>query len=179
MEKNLTTGSVFKTVVFFSLPYFLSYFLQTLYGMADLFIVGQYEGVASTTAVSVGSQLMHMLTVVIVGLAMGSTVSIGQAIGANDTKKAGQQIGRVGSTGISTGPHLDMQAWKDGQIVDPLTIIPGYGEGPSGYVYDGTVSSGVVSSGASQAKAAKSSGSSGGSSSNNLKKLKKLKGFGT
>ena len=34
MEKNLTTGSVFKNVVLFSLPYLLSYFLQTLYGMA-------------------------------------------------------------------------------------------------------------------------------------------------
>ena len=90
MEKNLTTGSVFKNILFFSLPYLLSYFLQTLYGMADLFIIGQFEGVASTTAVSIGSQVMHMLTVMIVGLAMGSTVSIGQAVGAGDRKKAGQ-----------------------------------------------------------------------------------------
>ena len=50
MEKNLTTGSVFGNIVRFSLPYLLSYFLQTLYGMADLFIIGRYEGVASTTA---------------------------------------------------------------------------------------------------------------------------------
>lgn len=55
MEKNLTTGNVLKTVIFFSLPYLLSYFLQTLYGMADLFIIGQFEGVAATTAVSIGS----------------------------------------------------------------------------------------------------------------------------
>ncbi|MGP1377348.1 MAG: MATE family efflux transporter [Bulleidia sp.] len=79
MEKNLTTDSVFKNVVFFSLPYLLSYFLQTLYGMADLFIIGQFEGVSGTTAVSIGSQVMHMLTVMIIGLAMGTTVSIGQA----------------------------------------------------------------------------------------------------
>ena len=71
MERNLTTGSVFKNIVVFSLPYFLSYLLQTLYGMADLYIIGQFEGVASTTAVSIGSQVMHMLTVMIVGLAMG------------------------------------------------------------------------------------------------------------
>ena len=38
MEKNLTSGSVFKNIVFFSLPYLLSYFLQTLYGMADLLL---------------------------------------------------------------------------------------------------------------------------------------------
>ena len=95
MEKNLTTGSVFKNVLFFSLPYLLSYFLQTLYGMADLFIIGQFEGVASTTAVSIGSQVMHMLTVMIVGLAMGTTVSIGQAVGAGDRKKAARDIGNT------------------------------------------------------------------------------------
>ena len=95
MEKNLTTGSVFKNVILFSLPYLLPYFLQTLYGMADLFIIGQYDGVASTTAVSIGSQIMHMITVMIVGLAMGTTVSIAQAIGANNKKQASKVIGNT------------------------------------------------------------------------------------
>lgn len=95
MEKNLTTGSVFKNVILFSLPYLLSYFLQTLYGMADLFIIGQYDGVASTTAVSIGSQIMHMITVMIVGLAMGTTVSIAQAIGADDKKQASKAVGNT------------------------------------------------------------------------------------
>ena len=95
MKKNLTTGSVFKNVIFFSLPYLLSYFLQTLYGMADLFIIGQFEGVASTTAVSIGSQVMHMLTVMIVGLAMGTTVSIGQAVGGGNRKQAAKDIGNT------------------------------------------------------------------------------------
>ena len=95
MEKNLTSGSALKNLVYFSLPYLLSYFLQTLYGMADLFIIGQFEGVAGTTAVSVGSQVMHMLTVMIVGLAMGATVSIGQAVGAKDRKKAADCTGNT------------------------------------------------------------------------------------
>lgn len=96
MEKKLTTGSVWKNIVEFSLPYLLSYFLQTLYGMADLFIIGQYEGVAGTTAVSIGSQVMHMLTVMIVGLAMGTTVSVGQAVGGGDRKKAAGCVGEYG-----------------------------------------------------------------------------------
>ncbi len=95
MERNLTSGSVLKNILYFSLPYLLSYFLQTLYGMADLFIIGQFEGVAGTTAVSIGSQVMHMLTVMIVGLAMGSTVSIAKAIGANDKKEASGSIGNT------------------------------------------------------------------------------------
>lgn len=59
MEKNLTTGSLFKTILSFSLPFLLAYFLQTLYGMADLFIIGQFNGVDSTTAVSIGSRVMR------------------------------------------------------------------------------------------------------------------------
>ena len=95
IEKNLTTGSVFKTLISFSLPFLLSYFLQTLYGMADLFIVGQFNGVESTTAVSIGSQVMHMLTVMIVGLAMGTTVLIGKAIGARQQEEASTAIGNT------------------------------------------------------------------------------------
>ena len=95
MQNDLTTGSVFRNVVSFSLPYLLSYFLQTLYGMADLFIIGQFEGIASTTAVSIGSQVMHMLTVMLVGLAMGATVSIAQAAGGGDKKRTASAIGNT------------------------------------------------------------------------------------
>lgn len=95
MQKDLTTGSVFKNVLYFSLPYLLSYFLQTLYGMADLFIIGQFEGTASITAVSIGSQIMHMITVMLVGLAMGVTVGIGRAVGAHDDRGAGAVIGNA------------------------------------------------------------------------------------
>ncbi len=95
MERDLTSGSVFKNIVFFSLPYLLSYFLQTLYGMADLVIIGRFSGVENITAVSIGSQVMHMLTVMIVGLAMGSTVTIGKAIGAKRKKEASRTIGNT------------------------------------------------------------------------------------
>ena len=95
MEKNLTTGSVFKAILTFALPYLLSYFLQTLYGMADLYITGRFCGVDSITAVANGSQVMHMLTVIIVGLAMGSTVIIGHAVGAGNMRDAEAAIGNT------------------------------------------------------------------------------------
>ena len=95
MEKNLTTGSIFKTIIYFALPYLLSYFLQTLYGMADLYITGQFNGVDAITAVSNGSQVMYMLTVIIVGLAMGATVTIGKAIGGNRFDNASRAIGNT------------------------------------------------------------------------------------
>ena len=95
MQNSLTSGNVFKNIVRFSLPYLLSYFMQTLYGMADLYIVGQFDGVDSITAVSIGSQVMHMVTVMIVGLAMGATVTIGQAIGAGKKDTASDLVGNT------------------------------------------------------------------------------------
>lgn len=95
MERNLTTGNIGKTIAYFALPYLLSYFLQTLYGMADLFIIGQFDGVDGITAVSNGGQVMHMLTVIIVGLAMGTTVTIGKSVGAGKLDAASVSIGNT------------------------------------------------------------------------------------
>ena len=38
----------------------------------------------------------------------------------------GEVIGMVGSTGISSGPHLHFEIWKDEKSVDPLIYFPEY-----------------------------------------------------
>ena len=98
MEKKtqrnaITEGNLLGEMVRFSVPYLIACFLQNFYGLAALFIVGRFNDAASVTAVSVGSQMMHMLTVVIVGLAMGTTVSISYAVGAGKNKEAAKVIG--------------------------------------------------------------------------------------
>ncbi|MCI6285180.1 MATE family efflux transporter [Selenomonas sp.] len=95
MAKDLTKGSIGRNILVFSIPYLISYFLQTLYGMADLFIIGQFQGAASITAVSIGSQVMHMVTVIIVGLAMGTTITIARAVGGRDMQAASRSIGNT------------------------------------------------------------------------------------
>lgn len=91
--KNLTEGSIMGNIASFAIPYMAAYFLQILYGLADLFIVGQYCDVDSTTAVSNAAQVMYMLTVVVIGLAMGTTVRIGRAVGAKDERQVSRIIG--------------------------------------------------------------------------------------
>lgn len=93
--KNLTQGSVVGNIMTFSLPYMLAYFLQILYGLADLFVIGQYCGVDSTTAVSNGAQVMYMVTVVLIGLAMGTTVLTARAVGAQDNRRARAIVGNT------------------------------------------------------------------------------------
>ena len=95
MQKNLTDGNVFRVLLVFSVPFFISYFLQTVYGLADLFIIGQFNGADVITAVSVGSQVMHMITVFSVGLSMGSTVMISRAVGARAPEKTARAIGNT------------------------------------------------------------------------------------
>ena len=92
MAVNALSGSVWKSLVSFSIPFVISYFLQTLYGMADLVIIGQFEGPASITA---GSQIMHMVTVVLVGLSMGTTIAIARAVGKGEAEKVSCTIGQT------------------------------------------------------------------------------------
>ncbi len=95
MQKNLTKGNMFYNLLCFSLPYLLSCFLQTFYGLTDLFITGQFNGAATISAVSIGSQVTHMLTVILVGLAMGTTVTISRAIGSENHDLAAKGIGNT------------------------------------------------------------------------------------
>ena len=93
MTKDLTKGGLFGKMLQFALPFLIASFLQTFYGMADLFITGQFNGAAAVSAVAVGSQVMHMLTVVIVGLSMGTTVCISRSVGAGSEKESSGFIG--------------------------------------------------------------------------------------
>ena len=95
MQKDLTQGNILKTLIGFSIPYLISCFLQTFYGLTDLFVAGRFNHAEVISAVSIGSQVMHMLTVMIVGLAMGSTVLISNAVGAKDSRKTAEGIGNT------------------------------------------------------------------------------------
>lgn len=95
MQRDLTQGSVLKNIIRFSLPYLASYFLQTFYGLADLFIAGQFRGADVITAVANGSQIMHFVTVFIVGVSVGTTVMIAHGVGSRNPGKINRAIGNT------------------------------------------------------------------------------------
>ena len=47
----------------------------------------------------------------------GKDIAVGKRV------SQGQVIGYVGSTGASTGPHLDFRVWKGGTPIDPLKMV--------------------------------------------------------
>ena len=90
---QFTSGPIIPKLIGFALPVLLALCLQSLYGAVDLLIVGQFNTEADVSAVATGSQMMHMVTVVLTGLAMGTTVLLGQAIGNGRRDQAGSIIG--------------------------------------------------------------------------------------
>ena len=92
-NSNFTEGSIVRPLIGFSLPVLLALCLQSLYGAVDLLIVGQFGTAAEVSAVATGSQMMHMVTVIVTGLAMGTTILLGQAMGSQKKEVAGNIVG--------------------------------------------------------------------------------------
>ena len=44
----------------------------------------------------------------------------------NEEIDRGMLIGKIGNTGVSTGPHLHFEIWKDGEPIDPLKFFPNF-----------------------------------------------------
>lgn len=94
MNKNqLVNGNISTTLLKFAIPFLCASLLQALYGAADLFVAGQFADSASVSAVAIGSQVMQTITGIVLGIAMGCTVSLGQCVGARDERNAARTIG--------------------------------------------------------------------------------------
>ena len=92
-ENSFVEGSIFGSLVRFAVPVLGALILQAAYGAVDLLVVGKFGDASSISAVGTGSAFMQMVTFIITSLAMGSTVIIGQHIGEQKPKEAGNAVG--------------------------------------------------------------------------------------
>ena len=92
-EGNFTEGKIFLPLLKFTLPAAAALLLQSLYGAADLLVVGRYASSADVSAVSTGAQFMQTTVSLIAGLAMGTTILLGQRIGEKRIDEAGKTVG--------------------------------------------------------------------------------------
>lgn len=92
---NLTEGNITKTLLRFALPFLLTSILQSLYGVVDMMVVGQFANASAMSAVSTGGAVFSGVTMAAIGLTTGGTVLIGQFLGAgseDDARKTAETM---------------------------------------------------------------------------------------
>ena len=93
--RDLTSGSVAHTMIFFAAPLFFSSLLQTAYNMADMIIIGHFVGKEGLAAASIGGDILNFASFVAMGFANAGQIIISQFIGAGQHDKVGKLIGTM------------------------------------------------------------------------------------
>lgn len=95
MVKDLTSGKVVPLLLRFALPLFVSNALQAVYNVVDMVVVGNYIGKAGMSAVSIGGDLLHLLTFVAMGFCSAGQVIIARAVGEKRPEDIQRTIGTM------------------------------------------------------------------------------------
>lgn len=82
----MTEGSIFKNILFFSVPMIFGNLLQQMYNAVDSIIVGNYVGKNALAAVGSSTSLIYLLIAFSQGAAVGAGVVVSQYLGAKDKK---------------------------------------------------------------------------------------------
>mgnify|MGYP000095502159 CR=1 FL=1 len=92
-KADFTQGSILKKLVLFMMPVLGALILQAAYGAVDLLVVGRFGSTSGLSAVSTGSQVLNLVTFVVVQFAMGITVLIARYLGEKKPERIGAVIG--------------------------------------------------------------------------------------
>ena len=95
MVTDLTQGSVMKLLLAFAMPLFVANALQAVYNLVDMVVVGQVVGGAGMSAVSIGGDVLHLLTFLAMGFSSAGQVIIAQYVGAKKMDKVRALIGTM------------------------------------------------------------------------------------
>jgi putative MATE family efflux protein len=85
-RQDLTSGSIWSKMLFFSIPLVVTNFLQVLFNMADIAVIGQFAGSISLGAVGSTTTLVTLFTGILIGMAGGINVLVARYFGAKDKK---------------------------------------------------------------------------------------------
>ena len=90
---DFTQGNILKKLVAFMMPILGALILQAAYGAVDLLVVGRFGSTSGLSAVSTGSQVLNLVTFVVIQFAMGITVLIARYLGEKRPERIGAVIG--------------------------------------------------------------------------------------
>lgn len=85
-QQDLTTGSLWKKILLFSIPLMLSNVLQVLFNMADVAVVGRFAGSYALGSVGSTTILVAMFTGFLIGVSSGINVLVARYLGAKDKR---------------------------------------------------------------------------------------------
>lgn len=92
-KTDFTQGSILGKLIPFMMPILGALILQAAYGAVDLLVVGRFGTTVGLSAVSTGSQILNLVTFVIIQFAMGITVLIARYIGEKSFGQIGELLG--------------------------------------------------------------------------------------
>ena len=95
MIRDMTRGPVAAQLFRFALPLLVSNALQALYNLVDMVVVGNCIGKAGMSAVSIGGDILHLLTFVAMGFSSAGQVIIARAVGAGRHDEIKKTIGTM------------------------------------------------------------------------------------
>jgi putative MATE family efflux protein len=93
--KDFTEGNITKQLLLFAAPLFLSNLLQVVYNMVDMAVVGAAVGKEGISAVSVGGDIIALLTFVGMGFGGAGQVLIAKYVGIGQREKIGKFVGTM------------------------------------------------------------------------------------
>ena len=88
----MCNGSLFKSIVLFSVPLMLSGILQLFFNAADVVVVGKFAGDESLAAVGATTTLINLLTNLFIGLSVGANVLVANYYGARQDKDVHETV---------------------------------------------------------------------------------------
>ncbi len=95
MIRDMTRGPVVSQLLRFAFPLFVSNALQAVYNLVDMVIVGNYIGKAGMSAVSIGGDILHLLTFVAMGFSSAGQVLIARSVGTGRHDEIKKTIGTM------------------------------------------------------------------------------------
>ncbi len=125
MIRDLTEGSVTKLLFLFAMPLFAANALQAAYNLVDMVVVGRMIGGAGMSAVSIGGDILHLLTFLAMGFSAAGQVLIAQYVGAGRRDEMRRLIGTMFSFLLLTALVISVVCFLvRGRILSALNTPP-------------------------------------------------------
>ena len=96
----MTSGSILRQLILFSLPLMLGDLFQLSYNMVDTIVIGRFQGSTALAAVGTCDQIMNLLILGVSGVCIGASVLMGNFFGANDREKLLSELKTTISLGL-------------------------------------------------------------------------------